>query len=199
MVQHFQIPQSPRISNKLLDDSVSEASYELPQNDLNLDAIISYHDLQLSKTLRLNDNPLSTDIFLSPVLEEQSIAGLLIPKGLSAEEELRLLRRQHFNKPSVERTVSTLLSGQQTSLEHFKSLNDKELLLDLAIDSGNGDAILYVVLFLEETLNQTLFAQMMRIRMSAVNHYKNYLCARGHIQKCSDFLTMLGLQNEAAV
>lgn len=38
-----------RISNKLIDDSISEASYDLPQNDLNLDSVISYHDLQLSK------------------------------------------------------------------------------------------------------------------------------------------------------
>lgn len=164
----------------MLDDSVSEASYDLPQNDMSLEAILSYHDLQL-------------------ILEEQSTTGLLIPKGLSVEEELRLLRREHLNKPSPERAISTLLSGQQTSLEHFRSLNEKELLLDLAIDSGNGDAILYVVLFLEESLNQTLFAQIMRIRQVAVNHYKNYLCARGHVQKCSDFLTMLGMQNEAAV
>lgn len=95
--------------------------------------------------------------------------------------------------------MSTLLSGQHTSLEHFKSLHDKELLLDLAIDSGNGDAILYVVLFLEDSLNQTIFAQIMRTRLMAVNHYKDYLCSRGHTQKCSEFLTMLGMQNEAAV
>lgn len=127
------------------------------------------------------------------------MTGILIPKGLSMEEELRLLRRQNLSKPTAERAISTLLCGQQTSLEHFRSLNDKELLLDLAIDSGNGDAILYVVLFLEATLNQTLFAQIMRIRNVAVDHYKNYLVARGHTQKCSDFLTMLGMQNEAAV
>lgn len=40
--------QPPRITNKLIDDSISEASYDLPQNDLNLDAIISYYDLQMS-------------------------------------------------------------------------------------------------------------------------------------------------------
>lgn len=124
---------------------------------------------------------------------------MLIPKGLSADEELRLLRRQHFNQPSAERAVSTMLSGQQTRLEHFKSLHDKELLLDLAIDSGNGDAILQVVLFLEATLNRALFAQIMRNRIGAVNHYKNYLVCRGHVEKCSNFLTMLGLRNEAAV
>lgn len=48
----FQIQSSGstiRISNKLVDDSISEASYDLPQNDINLDSIISYHDLQLSK------------------------------------------------------------------------------------------------------------------------------------------------------
>ena len=123
----------------------------------------------------------------------------MIPKGLTPDEELRLLRREHFHKPSAERVISTLLSGQQTSLEHFKSLHDKELLLDLAIDSGNGDAILYVVLFLEATLSETLFAQLMRIRQTAVQHYRNYLCSRGHTNKCSEFLTMLGLQNEAAV
>lgn len=110
-----------------------------------------------------------------------------------------MLRRQHLHKPSPERAISILLSGQQTGLEHFKSLQDKEVLLDLAIDSGNGDAILQVILFLEQTLNQTLFAQIMRIRSVAINHYRNYLCARGKIAMCCDFLTMLGMQNEAAV
>lgn len=115
------------------------------------------------------------------------------------EEELKLMRRQYLNKPTAERAISTLLLGQNTSIEHFRSLSEKELLLDLAIDSANGDAILRVVLFIESTLNQTLFAQIMRTRSMAVSHYKNYLCARGQIQKCSDFLTMLGLHNETAV
>lgn len=109
------------------------------------------------------------------------------------------MRRQYLNKPTAERAISTLLLGQNTSIEHFRSLSEKELLLDLAIDSANGDAILRVVLFIESTLNQTLFAQIMRTRSMAVSHYKNYLCARGQIQKCSDFLTMLGLHNETAV
>lgn len=39
----------------------------------------------------------------------------------------------------------------------------------------------------------------MRSRSVAVDHYKNYLCALGKFQKCSDFLTMLGMQNESAV
>lgn len=70
-----------------------------------------------------------------------------IRKGISMEEELRILRRSvqdRIHSPSALSVINKIVANQPVSLECFRSLPEKESLLDEAIASGNGDAILAV-------------------------------------------------------
>lgn len=83
------------------------------------------------------------------VLEEQCLNETHLPKGTGAEEELKALRRQlreTAHAPAANILLNRILMKKPFSLECVRSLNSKEALLDEAIQSGNGDAILTVEL-----------------------------------------------------
>lgn len=165
------------------DDNVSEVSFELPSNDVPLHTLISDQDLKR-------------------ILEEQLLEENHFRKGMTKEEELKLLRRKvqdTVHPPLAEVTINKMLLGKKCSLESYKSLSDKIELLDEAIRSGNGDAILGVVLFLVKTLNRKQLNRILLARNDACNHYINYLIVRLEISEAADLLTMLGRDQEAAM
>lgn len=85
---------------------------------------------------------------LRTVLEEQSLNEMQIRKGIAPEEELRILRRNLRDRvypPPAHIVINKLMANKPVALECFRSLQDKEALLDEAIASGNGDAILAVI------------------------------------------------------
>lgn len=129
--------------------------------------------------------------FSASVLEEQSTQEMPIPKNITVEEEVKLLRRlvqEKFNAPSVSQTMAKILLGKSCTLEMYKSLHEKEELLDAAISSGNGDAILHVVLFLVRTLKKKFFHRILQSRPKAINQYVTYLMTRLQITECTDLL-----------
>lgn len=70
-----------------------------------------------------------------------------LPKGITVEDELKLLRRrvrESVHSPSPSTILWRLLMKKPCSLEAVRSLTDKESLIDAAIATGNGDAILTV-------------------------------------------------------
>lgn len=150
-------------------------SYELPESaDIPLQMIISDADLRT-------------------VLEEQSLNETPLPKTISVDEELKILRRKaqetYHAAPPPSTVVHKMLLKKPFSIECFRSLSEKESLLDEAIRSGNGDAILTIVLFLVRTLKKKHFNAIMQTRPEAVKHYVNYLSLRYEIVECVDFLT----------
>lgn len=122
------------------------------------------------------------------VLEEQSLKETPLPKQLSAEDELKILRRR-AQDPPVSTVIRKMLLKKPYSLECFRALNEKESLLTEAIISGNGDAILAVVLFLQRTLKKKNFHAIMQLHPEAVKHYINFLLIRCQVVEATDFLT----------
>lgn len=164
----------PIRSDKLVcDDAASDSSYEL--------------QVSAGMPLRL----IISDIDLKTILEEQSHYEPALPKSISLEDELKLLRREHQEKihpalPNV--TISKIISGKPCSLEVYRSLKDKTDLLDEAIFSKNGNAILQVVLHLSKTLKKTLFYRILQQRPSALLHYLNYLKVKLKTAESADLL-----------
>lgn len=81
------------------------------------------------------------------VLVEQSLKDTPLPKHISAEEELKILRRktqEHFHAPPAMAAVTQMLLKKPISLHCFRAIHEKEALLDEAISCGDGDAILRV-------------------------------------------------------
>lgn len=74
----------------------------------------------------------------------------------------------------------------------YKSLKEKQELLDAAILSGNGDAILEVVIFLKDTLKPTLFMTILKTRPEAVDHYVEFLSTTMRIAEAAEILTATG-------
>ncbi|KAM7360596.1 vacuolar protein sorting 16B [Cochliomyia hominivorax] len=148
----------------LNDDTISEASFD---------------NSAASSALNLSIKSLLSNEALKCILDEQSMDDRLIPKGVSAEEELKLLRRQLQNTlytPSPNTVAQKLLCGVQVSFEVFKSLHDKQQLLETVLNMGAaGDAIISVVLFLEKSLNRQDFLSLISARPKALNHYLAFL------------------------
>lgn len=126
-------------------------------------------------------------------MEEQSLKETPLPKTISVEEELKILRRKaqetSYAPPSPTSIIRKMLLKKPYSLECFRALHEKECLLDEAIRSGNGDAILAVVLFLQRTLKKKNFHFIMQSRLEATKHFINYLLIRCQVADASEFLT----------
>lgn len=81
------------------------------------------------------------------VLEEQSLKESPLPKTISPEEELKILRRktqERHHAPPASVAITQLLLKKPFSLHCFRAIHEKEALLDEAIACGDGDAILTV-------------------------------------------------------
>lgn len=148
----------------------------------------------------LNLHMIISDSDLQSVLDEQMITEIL-PKVTTLEEEVKLLRRK-LNESQycpVGITVNQLLLGKPSSLTIYRTLKEKENLLDSAISCGSGDIILQVVVFLKNSLKPTLFTELLKVRPTAVDHYVEYLSTTMRIGEASEILTSLGRCHEAAI
>lgn len=127
------------------------------------------------------------------VLEEQSLKETPLPKTISPEEELKILRRKAqescYAPPTSTSIIKKMLLKKPYSLECFRALQEKENLLTEAIRCGNGDAILAVVLFLQKTLKKKHFHAIVQSHSEAIAQYINYLLIRCQILEAMEFLT----------
>lgn len=98
-------------------------------------------------------------------------------------------------QPSVDTTVTLrrILLGQPFSLEKYKSLANKTALLDAAIASGNGNAILIIILFITKTLKPALVQRLLMERVDAMNIYIHYLSTRLQVNDITDLLMLVYL------
>lgn len=169
------------IEEKLLDDNASEISNVSSSTFINLHLIIKDADLQI-------------------VLEDQMITEPIFPK-VSLEEEVKIIRRRLHETQycPVAVTINKLLLGKPCSLSIYKSLREKQDLLDGAISCGNGDAILQVTMFLKSSLKPSLFLQILKDRPTAVDHYVEYLNTTMKVGEASEVLVMMGRNQESAI
>lgn len=126
------------------------------------------------------------------MLEEQSLKETPFPKTISIDEELKILRRraqETYAPPPVSSIIRKMLLKKPYSLECFRAIHEKEILLNEAIRCGNGDAILAVVLFLQRTLKKKHFHTIMQSHPEAVKHFINFLMIRRQVSEATDFLT----------
>jgi hypothetical protein len=99
----------------------------------------------------------------------------------------------------IKRTIKAMVHGEPFVLQQFKSKSQKVALLNEAIDSGDGNAITTVILFMKQTLSVKLFKMEVTNREEAINHYLCYLRITQQTSELIDFLTMLGRIEEAAI
>ncbi|KAL7728214.1 hypothetical protein ACLKA6_005631 [Drosophila palustris] len=169
------------------DDTISEASFD------NSAALGTLNHLSIKAIL--------SDEALKLVLQEQTLDDHVLAKGVTPEEELKLLRRQiqsTLYSPNLEATVQKLLHGKLAPLEMFKSLQEKQELLDTLLANG-GDAVIGVLLFLKRTLNTAQFNGILEQRPKALEHYLSYLRQSGDVSNYIEMLQRFGRHQEAAL
>ncbi|XP_076620982.1 spermatogenesis-defective protein 39 homolog [Colletes latitarsis] len=126
------------------------------------------------------------------VISEKTLSSIL------ATDKLQNLQSEATSiQPDI--TLSKILLGQPYSLEQYKSLVSKTALLDAAMISGDGNAILIIILFLIKTLKRSLVQRILAERPDAVNVYVRYLSTRLQMNEITNILTMLGQSLDAAM
>lgn len=96
-------------------------------------------------------------------------------------------------------TVNRILLGQPYSLESYRSLEDKIALLDAALITMDGSAIMATVLHFKNSVKKTIFNTEMQARPQACTLYVNYLRKRHKYTEAIDFLGSLGRPEDAAI
>lgn len=96
-------------------------------------------------------------------------------------------------------TINRILLGQPYSLECYRSLEDKLALLDTALVTMDGSAILATLLHLRNTVRSSLFIKEMEARPHASQLYVSYLKKRYNHAEAIKFLGSLGKSEDAAI
>ena len=138
-------------------------------------------------------------------LPEPSISQLVGVRDInSLETELKLVRRNfaklqndRFKPNSVVQTVQDMIVGRPFSLDGFKSLKEKEHLLDTALEWGDGDVVLAVTYMLKNTLKRSKFLSIMSSRQEAADHLISDLVVRHQLTEVVDLLLSLDRAHQA--
>uniref|UniRef100_A0A9J8D2L4 Spermatogenesis-defective protein 39 homolog n=1 Tax=Cyprinus carpio carpio TaxID=630221 RepID=A0A9J8D2L4_CYPCA len=100
---------------------------------------------------------------------------------------------------SPEETVRRMQKGRPFSLEKFRSLQDKLLLLDEAVAVYDGNVITAVLIFLKKSLSKEILFRELMARDVALRHYVHYLKEMGEQKLLVELLKALGRTEDMAL
>ncbi|XP_067152969.1 spermatogenesis-defective protein 39 homolog isoform X2 [Apteryx mantelli] len=96
-------------------------------------------------------------------------------------------------------TVRRMQRGKVCSLERFRSLQDKLVLLDEAVAGHDGNIITAVLIFLKRTLRKEILFQELEVRQVALCHLIHFLKETGEQKLLLDLLRFLDRTEEVAL
>jgi hypothetical protein len=79
-----------------------------------------------------------------------------------------------------------MFHGENCLLNTYRTLENKLQMLDAALDIGDGNIIISVILFLNQTLNSNIFFTQLSKRKVAIKHYANHIIENNDFQKLAD-------------
>ncbi|CAG2161178.1 unnamed protein product [Oppiella nova] len=103
------------------------------------------------------------------------------------------------SKRSPQHVINSLSKGIDIDLHEYKGKEDKLELLDTALHTNEGNAIISVVLHLKRTTKDSIFNYELSRRSLAADHYLFYLRQNKRMTELVDTLSMLGRHEEAAI
>lgn len=89
--------------------------------------------------------------------------------------------------------------GKAVSLEKFRSLQDKLLLLDAAVACHHGNVITAVLIHLKRTLSKEILFSELQCRQTALRHFIQYLTETGDQDLLLELLRSLGRTEDVAL
>ncbi|XP_068254203.1 spermatogenesis-defective protein 39 homolog isoform X2 [Nyctibius grandis] len=96
-------------------------------------------------------------------------------------------------------TVRRMQRGKVCSLERFRSLQDKLVLLDEAVARHDGNVITAVLIFLKRTLRREILFRELEVRQVALCHLIHFLKETGEQKLLLDLLRFLDRTEEVAL
>jgi len=124
---------------------------------------------------------------------------LQITKSLqSLEPKSETKKLAQTDQNDINACIKRLLKGEDCSLNQFKSREAKLALLTSALNCFDGNVITSVLIFIEKTLCSRIFFQDLMTKPQAINHYIDLLRDTFRIKDLTDFLSMLGRNEEVA-
>lgn len=115
------------------------------------------------------------------------------------QRHLETVRHDRFRALDVTETVRRLLRGDPVSLEFYRSKNDKAALLDAALVCVDDNTIHTVLLFLKQTLSDSIFRDMLLRKKEAADQYVSYLKMIKDTDELITTLFALGRNADAAM
>ncbi|XP_025405520.1 spermatogenesis-defective protein 39 homolog [Sipha flava] len=136
-------------------------------------------------------------------LENIESLDTILPKEIL--DKIFIKRSSEINKTcttqekqkNVKSTIENIVMSCTYTLESFQSLEEKIMLLQEALYTEDGNAILTVVIFLTNTLKKSIFHRILRDNPVAASHYVHYLYSKQCINELVDTLEMLGRTKDA--
>ena len=134
----------------------------------------------------------------------QQVVGVRDVKKVEAElatvrAALAALQANRFTPLPPAQTVKAMVVGRPYSLHGYTSFQDKEALLDTALEYGDGDAILTVTMMLKHTLKKSKFHALMASRQEAADRLVAHLVTRLELGEVVELLQALDRSHQAGV
>ncbi|NXJ04034.1 SPE39 protein, partial [Odontophorus gujanensis] len=107
--------------------------------------------------------------------------------------------KDYSNDWSPRDTVRRMQRGKVCSLERFRSLQDKLVLLDEAVAGHDGNVITAVLIFLKRTLRREILFRELEVRQVALCHLIHFLKETGEQKLLLDLLRFLDRTEEVAL
>lgn len=171
--------------------------------------LVSFSDSGRAASTRHADRVREAARQLARVAEvpEPSISQVVGVRDVNTlEAELKLVRRNfaklqmdRFKPNSVSQTIQDMILGKPFTLDGFKSLKEKEHLLDTALEWGDGDVILAVTQMIRATLKRSKFISIISSRQEAADHLISDMIVRHQLTEVIDLLNSLDRSHEAGI
>nr|XP_042714489.1 spermatogenesis-defective protein 39 homolog isoform X3 [Chrysemys picta bellii] len=133
----------------------------------------------------------------------QSLSDALSDTGVkSYAPELRRPKAEYKDYTSdwsPKDTVRRMQRGKICSLERFRSLREKLMLLDEAVAVHDGNVITAILIFLKRTLKREILFQELEVRQVALRHLIHFLKETGEQKLLLDLLRFLDRTEEVAL
>ncbi|KAL4121359.1 hypothetical protein QTP88_013887 [Uroleucon formosanum] len=166
-------------------------SFEDEEKELNLIQKIQLESegLQIGSTKAKIQNVELLDTLLSKEILDKIF--------MKQDSKLNKINSTQNKLKGVKSTIENIVMSHTYTLEPYRSLEEKKLLLKEALDTEDGNAILTVVIFLTNTLKKVIFQRILRDNPIAASHYVQYLYSIQYIDELVDTLEMLGRTKDA--
>ncbi|XP_071399980.1 spermatogenesis-defective protein 39 homolog isoform X7 [Centroberyx affinis] len=107
--------------------------------------------------------------------------------------------KDYISDWSPEETVQRMQQGKVFSLEKFRSLQDKLLLLDQAVRVHDGNVITAVLIYLKKSLSKEVLFRELESRQTALRHFIHYLTETKEQRLLMELFRALGRTEDMAL